>query len=810
MLARDIFREIKYSISRYIAIVAIVALGVAFFAGLKSTKSDMLATAGGYMSDQKMYDFKAVSSLGFTDGDIESVRDIKDVGEAQGSVEIDAYTKNDHVGRKSGKKGGMSDTEMKEEDVAHIMSLVKGINRPDLVAGRMPESDDECVADKEFFSKGDIGDWIELGERNEDRTKAIFAKKKFKIVGLATSPLYLDFERGYSQLGLGGVSYFMYVRKGAFDIPRFTTMYMRLKGAKEAYSDDYEDALKKVGRKIEKLMPEGTHLTDRRDDVGYSNFEENSDIVDGISKVFPLFFLLVAALVCMTTMTRMVDDKRTQIGSIRALGYGSGVIMSQYLFYSISAALIGSVAGFMIGIRIFPGVIWNAYGMMYNFRSEMTYLIDLPLGYWCVGVSVICIAGATIASCINDLREVPAALVRPRSPKAGKRVWLEHVKPVWKRLSFLHQVSFRNVFRYKKRFIMMIIGIGGCSALLVAGFGINTTIKNIAKYQFNEVTKYDYRIIFDKDMSEADGRQFEKDEDLKKVDLHYLEQGSATVRNGGKSHDADIYISKGKGIRKFIDLHSGNRKIGWPESGEAVICRKMHTQQGIDAGDRIKVRYCGKTMSLKVSAVCDNFLGNPIYISESTWKEASGEDAEHNVAFAFAGKGSSDKKIKRTATRISKSDAVVGTVVNLDTVKRVDKMMESLNAVVTVVILSAGLLAFIVLYNLTNINIIERIREIATIKVLGFRPRETLAYVYRENIILTAIGAVVGIPLGKLLLLFVMDRIRVDIVYFVPRLTILDYIWSILLTFAFAVVVIFAMIRKLFNVDMVESLKSAE
>ena len=804
MLITNIARETKKTFSRFIAIALIAALGVGFFGGLRTTEESMIHTADRYYKNQKVYDFKLQSSLGIREEDVDSARDIRNIGNAEGVYETDALVKCD-----------ASSYDSEKEYVFHIISLADDINVPKLKYGRMPSEYGECIVDYKNYSKKDIGKKVVISKSNDDRINSMLKTKEFKIVGVATSPLYLDFERGSTNLGLGEVDNFMYTLPSAFDSPVYTTLYMRMKGWDTAYSDEYNARLKEAKKEIKSWKPYGSYLTDRKDNTGYITFKENSDILNGVAKIFPLFFLMVSVLVCMTTMTRMIDDHRIQIGSLRAMGYSSPAILSQYLLYSVTATFIGATAGYIAGTRVFQSTIWNAYKEMYDFTDKSVHVSDPVFGAICIGVAVLSAVIATCFSCANELREVPAALVRPRAPKNGKRILLERIKPIWSRLGFLHKVPIRNVFRYKKRLVMMVIGIGGCTALLVAGFGIKTTIKGSIKYQYDRITKYDYSVFFQRDMDESRRNEFEEnaakyDESFKDAKLKYVYKGKGTIALDKKKHDVNVTIADGKNIREFVDMHDKNGKLDFPKEGEIAICRKLGDKYDIKPGDSIDIKSNGIKMHVKVSAIFENYVSEPVIINQLTYENSSGKPLELNAAIVKKPDDMSQKRMRKQVTEISKTDLASGAVINLDLVKRFDEMMGSLNAVVFLVIICAGLLAFVVLYNLTNINLIERIREIATIKVLGFRNREVSAYMYRENFILTIVGILVGLPIGNLLLRFIVSKIDVKSIYFVAKLLPRDYVFSSLLTIAFTIIVSIVMYRKLINVDMVESLKSAE
>ena len=577
-----------------------------------------------------------------------------------------------------------------------------------------------------------------------------------------------------------------------------------------------EDAYIKLQDGQEKIddLDEGkSYSLTRESNVGYATFEENVEIVSNVAKIFPLFFFMIAALVCMTTMTRMIDEHRSQIGVLKALGYSNASILGMYMTYSGSAAFIGSIIGLVVGCNVFPSVIWHAYTMMYDFRETLEIMIHTDLAVVCILTSLVCCMGATWISCASDFKVVPAELIRPKTPKAGKRILLERIKPIWDRLSFLYKVSFRNIFRYKKRFFMMVIGVSGCTALLIAGLGINTTIKGVARNQYENVMLYDYQIAFDTNMN-ADKQEnfinFAKKKDVQPEDILFVHSGNVDLSYEGSVHNVSLTATDDKRITNFVHFTDKDKDLKYPGKGEVAICRKLQKQCGIDVGDEVVLKDGYNKMTAKVSAIFDNYMMEPIYMTERTYIEGMGEKPDVKTALFMAPENTSLEKLRDLSTKLGKYKHALQASVNQDSVERVDDMMSSLNAVVYVVILCAGLLAFIVLYNLTNINITERIREIATIKVLGFNAYETSRYVFRENVFLTLISAIVGIPLGKWLLYFVIDNININMIFFVPRITTMDYALAVVLTFVFAFVVDLAMRGRLAKVSMTESLKSVE
>lgn len=571
---------------------------------------------------------------------------------------------------------------------------------------------------------------------------------------------------------------------------------------------DAESALAELGE------PE-VYVLGRDTNIGYVCFENDSNIIEGIANIFPVFFFLVAALVCITTMNRMVEEQRTQIGVLKALGYGEGAIMSKYMAYSGLAALSGCVFGFFAGTWAFPKIIWFCYGIMYR-ADAIVYVFDWKMALISLAVSLLCSIGTTWLSVRAELNQVAAALMRPKAPRAGKRVLLERISFVWKRLGFLRKVSLRNIFRYKKRLFMMVLGISGCTALLVTGFGIKDSIADVASRQFREIQTYDIGISL---KEAADGEFAEELEGMEGVAEYTfaMEKNMDFVSEEGVK---SIYLVAGtkEGMAPFLNLHTTkDEQVQYPGTGEAVITNRLAEDYNVRIGDIITLRDEDLEMfQVKVSGIYENYIYNYVHISEDTWQDMSGEEPERKTVYlnmkVREGEESSPAGVSahELSAELMKLKQVSNVTVNADFMERIGNMMASLDIIVVVVIVCAAGLAFIVLYNLTNINITERVREIATIKVLGFYRRETAAYVFRENIMLALMGMALGMVLGHFLHIFVMSEIKVDLMSFDIRVKPMSFVYSGLLTLGFAWCVNKAMEGKLEKISMTESLKSVD
>ncbi len=570
-----------------------------------------------------------------------------------------------------------------------------------------------------------------------------------------------------------------------------------------------EEELADAQKEIDEMDATDCFMLGRDTNVGYVCMENDSQIVEDVSAVFPVFFFLIAALVCMTTMNRMIEEQRTQIGVLKALGYSNSVIMGKYLFYSGSAAGLGCALGYTLGTYCLTRIIWMAYKMMYS-MGELTVYWDWKLFAICMFFSLLCSMGTTWFSCRHELFDVAAVLMRPKAPKTGKRVFLEKIPFIWKHLSFLVKVSIRNVFRYKKRFFMMILGISGCMALLVTGFGIKDSIADITSIQYDEILLYDMSVsLKDKPKDEVrEELQTITRGDIDEMDF-FMETSLDLTANGNMKSVYLIVPENLETLDKYINLHTlEDKAIAYPGAGEAVISHKIADNFGIKIGDTVQLTDENhKFFEVKISGICENFINNYIFMSEETCRELW-EKPEYKTIYINVPE--ENEEMYQLSAQLMEREEVVNVAITKDSEERFAVMMSSLDYIVVLIIGCAAALAFIVLYNLTNINITERIREIATIKVLGFYKKETSSYVFRENVALTAIGAVIGLFLGKVFHEFVMSCIKIDIVAFDVRINPISYMYSVLLTFLFAWIVNMVMSGKIDSISMTESLKSVD
>lgn len=828
MMKKTTLREIRQSLGRYLAIFAIVALGVGFFAGLKITKTVMVESADDYLREYQLFDYRLLSTLGFEEEDVQALKQKEHIRAVEGAVEADILYLND-----TGNEGVLK---------AH--TLMEQINGLKLLAGRMPQSPSECIVDSNRYDETALGETIFLSDNNAQDDMDKFAYREYTIVGVAQASAYIQFERGNSSMGNGRVDGFMYLLPEGFAADYYTDIYVKFDMDERIYSPEYDaymaerktqweqycreqgerrylallgraeqiaragEALADAGTNIDAIRKPSTFVLGRDTNVGYTLFENDSSIVEGIANVFPVFFFMVAALVCMTTMNRMVEEQRTQIGVLKALGYGNGSIMGKYLFYSGSAALGGCLAGYFLGIFIFPLVIWQAYGMMYRL-GDIVFVFDWSAALLCLTASLLCSMGTTWISCRHELRTPAAGLMRPKAPKAGKRILLERAGFIWNRLKFLHKVSVRNIVRYKKRLFMMVMGISGCTALLVTGFGVRDSVTDIAERQYTEIQTYQLNVtLSDEEEEDAYQELYDLIGSYGGTYTRTFETALDMVSAEGIKSVNLIVADNPAQFEDYINLHtSSGEKLSYPGAGEILICNKLAEQYRLKTGDTVRLMdEDRRELSAVISGICENYIFNYVYVSSETYEKAMGNITFQNLYVNLP----EDIDVHEAGAAVMNVENISSVQVNADMLVRFSSMMSSMNYIVFLVIGCAAALAFIVLYNLNNINITERVREIATIKVLGFYRGETSSYVFRENTVLTAMGCALGLVLGKLLHIYVMHEVNIDMISFDVHVTALSYFLSVVLTFAFTWVVNRIMAVKLDRINMAESLKSVD
>ena len=576
--------------------------------------------------------------------------------------------------------------------------------------------------------------------------------------------------------------------------------------SKAEFNIQKHDALRELSdAQLEIDKMEGKWIVlDRNSHYSYRDYGACADRMDGIAKVFPVFFFLVAALVCMTTMTRMVDEQRNEMGTLKALGYSKLQIASKYIIYALIASILGSILGCSLGMYLFPTVIFNAWNTLYNI-DQIKFLFQPGLILLASGSVTGITLLATLYSIYNELIEMPSQLMRPKAAKAGKKILLERITFIWKRLSFLQKVTARNIFRYKKRFFMTIIGIAGCSALLVAGFGINDSISDIVNQQYNVIYHYDATV------SAKTSEITSQIKSLKGVkDVYEEDHLAVTTKIENKDISTTVHIiSNDKKFKDFCTLFNGNNEFDLDDSS-VLISQKMATKLNKKAGDTIKIKDANnKVIKAKIKGVFTNYVGHHIYASESLYKSWN-TNAKTTHIYLIKSKKTTKKFERNLGNKIMNIDGVQSVTFYSSLQKNFKDMIKSISYIVVVLVISAACLAFVVLYNLSNVNISERKREIATIKVLGFTRKEVDAYINRETILLTILGSLIGLGIGIGLHHLIMNLAEMDDIMFGRTINSISYVISFVMTIGFNAIINLCMHKKLNNIQMVESLKAVE
>lgn len=587
-------------------------------------------------------------------------------------------------------------------------------------------------------------------------------------------------------------------------------------GKKEAEEKlaEGEEKIKDAEDKIADIPKYKWYVYNRDDNKGYSGLGEDAERVNSVAVVFPVFFLIVAVLVCITTMTRLVEERRTEIGTLKALGYTPLSIIMKYFLYAAIAAILGSIIGSLIGIATLPRIIVQTYGILYTL-PEMHLSVDYGVVLISSAVAIIATCAVAIFTCLKELKLNAATLMRPKAPKPGKRILLEKITFIWKHMNFTSKVTARNLFRYKARFLMTVIGVAGCTALIVAGFGLKASISVVAEKQFGDITKYSAVMAlkeserYEKCKPLLD--KLSKDKNFSTILASNTSSTKAYVDSSKKQLELSCIIPQNnEDFKKLIDLRTRINKtpVELTDKG-VVVTERMSDILGVGIGDKFTMLISDEPYEVTITGITENYASNYIYMMPSYYEQLTGNNIRYNTIYAQINNTNSELE-SSLATKWMKNDNIITISFVSDIISSVDDMLQSLNVIVLVLIICAGALATVVLYNLTNINIAERVREIATIKVLGFYNGETAAYIYRENIVLTIVGAIVGLLLGSVFTRFIVETIQMDMVMFSKENNPMSFVWGFALTAVFSAIVNIIMYRKMKKIDMVESLKSVE
>ena len=900
--SKNIAKEFKNSFGRFLAIMAIIALGVGFLIGVTQATPDMKTSMSDYLIDNAAYDVDVKATYGLTQSDINNIASLKD---DDGNDVVEAYMPVVTSSVMANIGGAVSRSAVNL--IGLDFSLARAdepsenyLNRFTLIEGAFPaegntDSDGNVIPfaqqvvverSNNYFETVQVGDKITLAESigTDNSTYGdIYAQTEFTVVGIVSTPdYYYTDAREVTTIGTGVVSLVMYGNyvpgdaensvynltkggimslfggmnfvRGTFmsdseytsDVAeenevRYTDLWMKVTDSEdyERFYTSYKDHVlglssyvEDLGNKISAAINEtisgnplltqlpanaSWYVLDRASsNVSYVSFDMNVEKVEDIAGIFPIFFIVVAALVALTSMTKMVEEDRMQIGTLKALGYNEGTIMSKYLIYCSLACIIGVVVGILLGFSIMPTIFWNAYKTMY-------YLPSLYLGFsWWLALAVVfgslaLTIAVTVFACRTTTKEKPSVLMQPKAPKPGKRILLERCTPVWKRIKFKWKATIRNIFRYKKNMVLTIISVLGCTALMLTGFGLGDSVEQVTTEQYGDIMLYD--TIITHTSSQEGGGELESylseagEENYLDV---YSENGQ--LETGDSSRESvDMYLVENERFSDFVSLHyrrSGNA-IDVEREG-IIIPENIAIVYDLEAGDKVTYVTADRvSLELEISAVCENYTGSVVYMSGDNFRsavEAAGgtADTSPNTYLVKYGYGSDEAAMNADAEDLLSDMSVTGVEFAYTTIRSFDALNETMSFVILILVVSAGALAAIVLYNLTNINIDERRKEIATLRVLGYTRWEVAGYIYRESAILTIVGALFGLLGGWLLHMFIAGRVNSVLMMFVPKILPLSFLWSFIITLGFAVVVYAFMLIKLNRIDMAESLKSNE
>ena len=815
-LLKHIFMKIKDNYKRFLSLICMAFLGVGFYAGIQSSSPDMLKTLDNFYDENNVYDISVISNVGLTEDDLLKLSKIKNVELAINIQEKDSYL------------------EIEENNyVVKLIEYNSQMNNVYIKEGRLPKNNNEVSVDNALLENNNL----KLGDN------ITIDGKKYSIVGNVISPLYFSAERPNSNLGSGKVDYYIYVYNGSLDLEAYSNIYITVKGAKKylTNSDSYKKIVNNVKKDIDlikdkqqdirydelysdiietsemygisidesKFIKPKWYIYDRLDNTSYKELINASDNLKKIGNIFPIIFFAISVLVSLISMMRMIEEDRVENGTLKSLGYNSFHITLKYVIYSLLATTIGSSVGAIFGSYMIPNVIWNIYKKIF-FIPKFIYLLKSDynaLGLW---ICILCICGTSVIVCIKNLREVPANLMRPKAPKSGKKILLERINFIWKKLKFSDKITIRNIFRYKSRVITTILGIAGCTALILAGFGLKDSIKDVIDFQFNNIIKYDKMLMTNESINQID---IEKEllNDDKVENYTNVNTQNIKVSFNDEQHEVtmitpDDFNSISKSI-SLIDLKTNNI-IDNISDNSCIISEKTAKLLDIDVGDKISLLdNDNNKYDIKVSYIIKNYINQYLYINKNTYNNLFNNYKINSILISLKEEDKNSKEFDKKYI----SNGYALTIVDIDDIKSsMSDMLSSIDSIVAILIIAAASLAFVVLYNLSNINISERKREIATLKVLGFYPSEVDKYINRETVLLTILGIGIGLLFGSYLSHFIISTCEPDYIMFDRHVYTLSYFYSLFITVIFTIIVTIVTHFNLKKINMVTSLKNVE
>ena len=815
-LLKHIFMKIKDNYKRFLSLICMAFLGVGFYAGIQSSSPDMLKTLDNFYDENNVYDISVISNVGLTEDDLLKLSKIKNVELAINIQEKDTYL------------------EIEENNyVVKLIEYNSQMNNVYIKEGRLPKNNNEVSVDNALLENNNL----KLGDN------ITIDGKKYSIVGNVISPLYFSAERPNSNLGSGKVDYYIYVYNGSLDLEAYSNIYITVKGAKKylTNSDSYKKLINNVKKDIDlikdkqqdirydelysdiietsemygisidesKFIKPKWYIYDRLDNTSYKELINASDNLKKIGNIFPIIFFAISVLVSLISMMRMIEEDRVENGTLKSLGYNSFHITLKYVIYSLLATTIGSSVGAIFGSYMIPSVIWNIYKKIF-FIPKFIYLLKSDynaLGLW---ICILCICGTSVIVCIKNLREVPANLMRPKAPKSGKKILLERINFIWKKLKFSDKITIRNIFRYKSRVITTILGIAGCTALILAGFGLKDSIKDVTDFQFNNIIKYDKMLMTNESINQIDIEKELLNEDKVENYTNVNTQNIKVLFNDEEQEVTMITPDDFNNISKsisLIDLKTNNI-IDNISDNSCIISEKTAKLLDIDVGDKISLLdNDNNKYDIKVSYIIKNYINQYLYINKNTYNNLFKDYKINSVLISLKDEDKNSKEFDKKYI----SNGYALTIVDNDDIKSsMNDMLSSIDSIVAILIIAAASLAFVVLYNLSNINISERKREIATLKVLGFYPSEVDKYINRETVLLTILGIGIGLLFGSYLSHFIISTCEPDYIMFDRHVYTLSYFYSLFITVIFTIIVTIVTHFNLKKINMVTSLKNVE
>lgn len=815
-LLKHIFMKIKDNYKRFLSLICMAFLGVGFYAGIQSSSPDMLKTLDNFYDENNVYDISVISNVGLTEDDLLKLSKIKNVELAINIQEKDTYL------------------EIEENNyVVKLIEYNSQMNNVYIKEGRLPKNNNEVSVDNALLENNNLklGDSITIDG------------KKYSIVGNVISPLYFSAERPNSNLGSGKVDYYIYVYNGSLDLEAYSNIYITVKGAKKylTNSDSYKKLINNVKKDIDLIKDKQQdirydelysdiietsemygisidesnfikpkwYIYDRLDNTSYKELINASDNLKKIGNIFPIIFFAISVLVSLISMMRMIEEDRVENGTLKSLGYNSFHITLKYVIYSLLATTIGSSVGAIFGSYMIPSVIWNIYKKIF-FIPKFIYLLKSDynaLGLW---ICILCICGTSVIVCIKNLREVPANLMRPKAPKSGKKILLERINFIWKKLKFSDKITIRNIFRYKSRVITTVLGIAGCTSLILAGFGLKDSIKDVTDFQFNNIIKYDKLLMTNESINQIDIEKELLNDDKVENFTNVNTQNIKVLFNDEEQEvtmiTPDDFNSISKSI-SLIDLKTNNI-IDNISDNSCIISEKTAKLLDIDVGDKISLLdNDNNKYDIKVSYIIKNYINQYLYINKNTYNNLFNNYKINSILISLKDEDKNSKEFDKKYI----SNGYALTIVDNDDMKNsMNDMLGSIDSIVAILIIAAASLAFVVLYNLSNINISERKREIATLKVLGFYPSEVDKYINRETVLLTILGIGIGLLFGSYLSHFIISTCEPDYIMFDRHVYTLSYFYSLFITIIFTIIVTIVTHFNLKKINMVTSLKNVE